>query len=165
MGSLLERMEIRMSETGDRAQADETAGSARRHVLIVDDHEINRRVVSLLIAPHGWTWTMAADGAEAVELCHLQAFDVILMDMQMPVMDGIAATRCIRAMCDANARTPIVALTANALDYHRRLWAEVGVEEFLTKPIDPDVLIATLHRCAAQTWAMAEPDGAQGSAA
>ena len=126
-----------------------TAAPVAHHVLIVDDHEINRRIVSLLIEPHGWTWTMAANGAEALEHCHDQAFDVILMDMQMPVMDGITATRCIRAMRGSNALTPIVALTANAMDHHRKLWADVGVEDFLTKPIDPDLLVTTLNERAA----------------
>jgi len=114
------------------------------HVLIVDDHEINRRIVSLFIEPLGWGWTMAETGAEAVDLCRKRPFDVILMDMLMPVMDGLAATRAIRAGHGPNQATPIVALSASALDHHRKAWTEVGVEDFLAKPIDPEQLITML---------------------
>ena len=114
------------------------------HVLIVDDYEINRRIVSLFIEPLGWAWTMAETGAEAVELCQAHTFDVILMDMQMPVMDGLAATRAIRARRGPNQATPIVALSANAMDHHRQAWADIGVDAFLTKPVDPEALITTL---------------------
>ena len=120
------------------------------HVLIVDDHEVNRRIVSLFIQPQGWTHSMAETGAEALDLCRSQRFDVILMDMQMPVMDGISATRLIRAEPGPNQTTPIVALTANALDFHVHAWAEVGVHDVLTKPIDPARLIATLYDKAEQ---------------
>jgi CheY-like chemotaxis protein len=87
---------------------------------------------------------MAENGAEAVDRCQTQSFDVILMDMQMPVMDGLTATRAIRAERGPNQQTPIVALSANAMDHHRKAWTDVGVEDFLAKPIDPETLITTL---------------------
>jgi len=123
------------------------------HVLIVDDHEINRRIVSLFIEPHGWTYTFAATGAEALEQCGIQHFDVILMDMQMPVMDGITATRQLRAEAGINQHTPVVALTANVLEHHVAAWAEAGVHDVLGKPIDPALLIATLYEKAEQVMA------------
>ncbi len=126
------------------------------HVLIVDDHEVNRRIVSLFLDPLGWSWTMAENGAEAVERCQTRQFDVILMDMQMPVLDGISATKQIRALRGPNQSTPIVALTANAMTYHRAAWAEVGVQDFLTKPIDPDLLVQTLMARAMPTEAIEE---------
>ena len=126
----------------------EVAGAAVKpppvRVLIVDDHEVNRRIVSMFIEPLGWGWTMAETGAEAIELCQAQTFDVILMDMQMPVMDGLTATRAIRAERGPNQATPIVALSANAMDHHRKAWADIGVDDFLSKPIDPETLITTL---------------------
>ncbi len=135
--------------TAPVAAAEVTVVAASRpeptiHVLIVDDHEVNRRIVSLFLEPMGWGWTMADNGIEAVERCHARRFDVILMDMQMPLLDGISATRRIRAGKGPNKQTPIIALTANAMDYHRAAWAEVGVDDFLTKPIDPELLITTL---------------------
>ena len=127
------------------------------HVLIVDDHEVNRRIVTLFIEPLGWGWTMAENGAEAVELCQTRSFDVILMDMQMPVMDRLTATRAIRAERGPNQQTPIVALSANAMDHHRKAWAEIGVEDFLAKPIDPETLITTLaYKASGQTAPVSE---------
>ena len=127
------------------------------HVLIVDDHEVNRRIVSLFIEPLGWGWTMAENGAEAVALCHSRPFDVILMDMQMPAMDGLTATRAIRAERGPNQATPIIALSGNVMDHHRQAWAEIGVDDFLPKPIDPDHLITTLaYKASGLTEAFSE---------
>jgi signal transduction histidine kinase/ActR/RegA family two-component response regulator len=124
----------------------EPTEEAAMHVLIVDDHEVNRRIVSLFLEPMGWAWTMADNGETAIELCHSRKFDVILMDMQMPGIDGITATRHIRAERGPNQLTPIIALTANAMDYHKKAWAEVGVYDFLTKPIEPELLLSTLQK-------------------
>ncbi len=138
-------------------QPAEKAKAPPVHVLIVDDHEVNRRIVSLFIEPLGWGWTMAETGAEAVDLCHTRPFDVILMDMQMPVMDGLTATRAIRTERGPNQRTPIIALTANAMDHHRKAWSDVGVEDFLPKPIDPENLITTLaYKASGCTAAISE---------
>jgi len=112
-------------------------------VLAADDHEVNRRILGLLLEPHGVRLTLVENGAEAVEAAALDRFDAILMDMQMPVMDGLEATRRIRSG-GANADTPVVALTANALDVHRAAWDAAGVQGFLTKPIDPAMLARTL---------------------
>ncbi|MDP1911856.1 ATP-binding protein [Brevundimonas sp.] len=129
----------------------ETSGSlAGRSILAADDHEVNRRILQLLLEPHGCRLTLVANGAEALEAASGQRFDAILMDMQMPVMDGLEATRRIRAG-DVNGATPVVALTANALDVHRAAWDAVGVHAFLTKPIDPVLLASTLAQaCAAK---------------
>lgn len=119
-----------------------------RSVLVVDDHEVNRRIVGLLLEPHGLRLTFAANGQEAVEMARDARFDVVLMDMQMPVMDGLEATRVIRAE-GANTGTPVIALTANAMDNHRAAWAAVGVRAFLTKPIEPSLLVTTLAEACA----------------
>lgn len=115
-------------------------------VLAAEDHPVNRRVLELLLAPSGCVLTFCEDGAQAVELAQVQAFDAILMDMQMPVMDGVEATRRIKATAGPNAETPVIALTANALEHHRAEWAAVGVHVFLSKPIEPqDLFQALLH--------------------
>jgi two-component system, sensor histidine kinase len=116
---------------------------AGRSVLVVDDHEVNRRILGLLLEPHGLRLTYAVNGANAVEAATAERFDAVLMDMQMPVMDGLEATRRIRAS-RVSAETPVVALTANAMDTHRAAWEAVGVYAFLTKPIDPNLLVLTL---------------------
>jgi signal transduction histidine kinase/ActR/RegA family two-component response regulator len=137
----------------------ETADEEVMHVLIVDDHEVNRRIVSLFLEPMGWAWTMADNGEAAIELCHTRKFDIVLMDMQMPGIDGITATRRIRAERGPNQLTPIVALTANAMDYHKKAWAEVGVYDFLTKPIDAELLLSTLQKNAPAAACESADDG------
>ena len=130
-------------------RAPEIAGSlAGRSVLAADDHEVNRRILQLLLEPHGCRLTLVENGAEALEAASGQRFDAILMDMQMPVMDGLEATRRIRAG-EVNGATPVIALTANALDVHRAAWDAAGVHAFLTKPIDPVLLATTLAQACA----------------
>jgi len=119
-------------------------------VLVAEDHAVNRRIVGLFLEPLGCRLTMVENGKEALDLASVEAFDVILMDMQMPVMDGLEAARAIREGSGPNARTAIIALTANALDHHRAAWAEAGVETFLTKPVDPRALTAALMAAASR---------------
>jgi signal transduction histidine kinase/ActR/RegA family two-component response regulator len=133
----------------------ETVGSLRgRSILAADDHEVNRRILTLLLEPHGCRLTLVENGAEALEAASRERFDAILMDMQMPVMDGLEATRRIRQGA-VNGGTPVIALTANALDVHRAAWETAGVHAFLTKPIDPVMLARTLaEACAAERRAL-----------
>lgn len=112
-------------------------------ILVADDHEVNRKIIGLYLEPMGCRVTYACDGREAVEHAMTNRFDVILMDMQMPVMDGLEASRAIRAL-PGGVETPIIAVTANALDIHREVWRSVGAAGFVTKPIDPDVLFSAL---------------------
>ena len=132
--------DVARCEGGDCDQGD--LGELR--VLLAEDHAVNRRIVALFLEPLGCRLTMAENGRLALDAAEAEAFDVIIMDMQMPVMDGLEAARAIRAGSGPNATTPIMALTANALDHHRAAWAQAGVETFLTKPIDPRALTAAL---------------------
>ena len=132
------------------ATATEAGALKGRSILAADDHEVNRRILALLLEPHGCRLTLVENGALALEAALVERFDAILMDMQMPVMDGLEATRRIRLGGGANAGTPIIALTANALEVHRQAWEAAGVQAFLTKPIDPALLARTLaDACAA----------------
>ena len=138
----------------------ETSGSlAGRSILAADDHDVNRRILQLLLEPHGCCLTLVENGAEALEAASGQRFDAILMDMQMPVMDGLEATRLIRAG-EVNGATPVIALTANALDTHRAAWEAAGVHAFLTKPIDPVLLATTLGQACAVKRPEAEAEAA-----
>lgn len=126
-----------------------SASLAGKVILAADDHAVNRRILTLLLEPHGCSIVLVENGAEAVEAAAGQRFDAILMDMQMPVMDGLEASAQIRA-AGLNRRTPLIALTANAMDVHRAAWDATGVHAFLTKPIDPALLAETLaDACAA----------------
>ncbi|QTN19049.1 response regulator [Brevundimonas sp. AJA228-03] len=126
-----------------------TSGSlAGKIILAADDHAVNRRILALLLEPHGCNLVLVENGAEAVEAAASQRFDAILMDMQMPVMDGLEASAQIRRS-DLNRSTPLIALTANAMDVHRAVWDATGVYAFLTKPIDPVLLAQTLAEACA----------------
>jgi signal transduction histidine kinase/ActR/RegA family two-component response regulator len=113
-------------------------------VLVAEDHAVNRRIVALLLEPMGFELTFAVNGREAVDMAGLRTFDVILMDMQMPLMNGLEATRTLRSEAGPNALTPVLALTANAMDHHRDEWAKVGVDVLIAKPIDPASLVRAM---------------------
>ena len=114
-------------------------------VLLAEDHPVNQRIVQLILEPLGFHLTVAANGAEAVAAAQTQAFDLILMDMQMPVMGGVEATRQIRGATGPNRSTTVLAFTANAMEEHRAEWAAVGVDVFLTKPVDLQGLVRAVQ--------------------
>lgn len=118
-------------------------------VLVAEDHAANRRLIGALLRPLGFEMVMACDGREAVEMFAAEHFDVIVMDMQMPEMDGVQATRTIREMSERGAEIPIVALTANATEDDRQRCLDAGMNDFLTKPLDPRALHATIVRAVA----------------
>ena len=117
-------------------------------VLVAEDNEVNRLVVTALLAQIGVEPVLVENGAEAVEAWRREDWDVILMDVQMPVMDGIAATRRIREeeVMRGGGRTPIIALTANAMPHHVDEYRQVGMDSFVSKPIDVRMLLTALQR-------------------
>ena len=117
-------------------------GGAR--ILVVDDVAMNRELVRTMLAPFDYDVTEASSGAEAVSAAMSAPFDLILMDLQMPGMDGLAATRAIRANCDLNAQTPIVALSANVLPVHLAECHDAGMDDHIAKPISPAELITKI---------------------
>ncbi len=115
-------------------------------ILLADDHEGNRRVVELIIGQLGAEATCVENGAEAVDAFRRAAFDVILMDLQMPVMDGLTAIRQIRALEPPQGkRTPIVVLSANAQPAHLAASAAAGADSHIGKPILAQTLISALE--------------------
>jgi signal transduction histidine kinase/ActR/RegA family two-component response regulator len=130
---------------------------AGRSVLLVDDVAANREVVIELLSPLGLRLAEAANGAEAVAAAQRRRFDLILMDLQMPVMDGLAATRAIRGGASLNAATPIVALSANVLPGQVEACHGVGMNDHIAKPIDQSELLWKIDR-----WiATAQPAGGE----
>ncbi|MDH4386988.1 MAG: response regulator [Caulobacter sp.] len=116
------------------------------HILIVDDNATNRMVAEALCEMFDCTSEQVADGVEAVEAATAGHFDLILMDIRMPRMDGIAATRAIRALPGPVAQVPIVALTANADPSDVRAYLEAGMNDVVEKPIKADRLLTVLDR-------------------
>jgi PAS domain S-box-containing protein len=113
-------------------------------VLLAEDHPTNQKVVQLILEPLGVALEIVGDGRAAVDAFRPGAFDLILMDMQMPRMDGLAATRQIRRQeaSAGAARTPIAMLTANAAPEHRGLAEAAGADRHIAKPITPESLLA-----------------------
>ena len=108
---------------------------ASHQILLVDDNGINRVVAREMLRGMGHQVTEVQNGQEAVEICLKRRFDLILMDISMPVMDGRTATRTIRAGKGRNADTPIIALTANAMIEEQRAYLSDGMNDILTKPL------------------------------
>ncbi len=115
--------------------------SLRAHVLVVEDSEDNQFLMTHLLSKAGLTFQTAANGAEALELMKDRKFDLILMDLQMPVMDGLEATRQIR---NSGNTIPIIAVTAHAMKENRIEARKIGVDDYLTKPIDFDTLMKSV---------------------
>lgn len=112
-------------------------------ILLVDDNSINQQVAREILERFGAVVDVAGGGHEAVEMVGQALYDAVLMDVQMPVMDGLAATRAIRLL-PGGGDLPIVALTAHALSGDRQRCLEAGMNDYLTKPIDPARLLASL---------------------
>ncbi len=116
-------------------------------VLLAEDHPINQRVVELILGPFGVELTTVGDGAQAMTAFAGASFDLVLMDMQMPVMDGLAATRAIRdaeRQAEGRRRTPIVMLSANAMAQHRLDAEAAGADLHVAKPITAAALVEAI---------------------
>ncbi|HVC61705.1 MAG TPA: PAS-domain containing protein [Acetobacteraceae bacterium] len=122
------------------------AGPDRRalRVLVADDNRTNQRLVAALLQSVGHTAEVVANGREAVEAVLRSHFDVVLMDVQMPVMDGVQATRRIRSLPPPANAVPIVALTADAVTGAEERYRGAGMDAYLSKPLSPDTLVAML---------------------
>ncbi|SFR38801.1 PAS/PAC sensor hybrid histidine kinase [Yoonia tamlensis] len=116
-------------------------------ILLVEDNEINRIVAREMLQAEGHTVIEAHDGSQGVQAASEHAFDLILMDISMPVMDGRAATRLIRSEGGPSAGAKIVALTANAMANEQREFITDGMDEILAKPLSRDALHAILRNC------------------
>ena len=157
--SLAERLSMR--EASERpaerldapVRAAEPAGRKLR-VLLAEDNQINAVLATAIIKRAGHHVDVAGNGQEAIETLAQAPYDVVLMDMHMPVMDGLEATRRIRALGSDDARVPVIALTANAMRADRETCLAAGMDDFLSKPFDPADLVAKM-----EDWA--EREGGQ----
>ncbi|WP_198673664.1 response regulator [Algibacillus agarilyticus] len=116
-------------------------------ILLVEDSPANVAVIQALLKKYNLDITIANNGRKAIEECVKKTFDIILMDLSMPVMDGLEATRIIRHKAGLNQNTPIIAMTANAFIEDKIKCFEVGMNEYISKPIDTNVFFKSLN-----TW-------------
>ncbi|WP_153004448.1 response regulator [Tepidimonas taiwanensis] len=135
-------------------------GEARWRVLVVEDHPVNRQIVGLLLEKLGHTVVFAEDGREAVALAAQEDYDIVLMDLHMPQMDGFEATERIRALPGPRGRVPIVALTADVMDGSVQRAQAVGMDGFLGKPVQRAQLEAVMRRCVKARAGVTTPDPA-----
>jgi signal transduction histidine kinase/CheY-like chemotaxis protein len=120
-------------------------------VLLAEDNEINIMLATTLLEEQGFTVVSVVNGTEAVEAVRRESFDVVLMDVQMPDMDGLQATRFIRQMDGPAAEVPIIAMTANAMRKDQDDCLAAGMNDFVSKPFDPESFLRVVKAFAGQT--------------
>jgi CheY-like chemotaxis protein len=130
----------------------------RGSILVVEDNRINQKVLSHQLMNLGYAIEVAENGAEAVAKIKARRYDLIFMDVQMPVMDGFQATQEIRNLGEDSSSIPIVAVTANAFQSEKEKCFSLGMDDYLSKPVDKDRLRETLDR-----WAKGARSGARGT--
>ena len=119
-----------------------------KKVLAVDDNPANLKLISTLLSERVTNVDSCTSGEQAVNLCHINTYDLVFMDIQMPVMDGITALKKIRAdELGKSRKTPIVAVTALAIPGERERLMNLGMNEYISKPIDENILIKLLENC------------------
>jgi CheY-like chemotaxis protein len=124
-------------------------------ILVVEDNAVNQQLVLLMLQKVGYRADVAANGVEALEALERQPYDAILMDVEMPEMDGLEATRRIHRQWPRERRPHIIAVTANAMQGERELCIQAGMDDYITKPIHIDVLAEALTRAPRRTGASA----------
>ena len=141
----LERGQTRRTAVDTQAdvESDMTAG---RRVLVAEDNEVNQLVIRAMLRQLGHSCEIAHDGFEAIDMLEADVFDLVLMDIHMPNLDGMAAARRIRALDGDAARIPIIALTANAMVEDREAYLACGMDDHVAKPIEPAALARAINR-------------------
>ncbi|MDQ2104508.1 response regulator [Azospirillum isscasi] len=142
---------------GKAASAPLPSGPARRRILVAEDNPVNLQVTLALLRRAGHMVDSVSNGLEAVNAVAALPYDLVLMDVQMPEMDGLAATRAIRRMGGPAARVPIVAMTANAMTGDQANCLAAGMDDYLPKPIAADQLLRTVNQ-----WSGAQQGAAPG---
>ena len=134
---------------------------AERSILLVEDNPVNQKMALLMLKKLGYRADKAANGREALAALGAKSYDLILMDVQMPGMDGLEAARRIRALPGEAGDAPIIALTANVMAHQRAAYRAAGMDGVAAKPIAPAALVAEIVRlCEARRSATRDPASA-----
>ena len=150
---MLQLAHVEVVHEAAHARTTPDAGMAARHplrILLAEDNVVNQKLAMRLLQQMGYRADLASNGSEAVECVARQAYDVVLMDVQMPELDGLDATRAITARWSAGARPRIIAMTANAMQGDREACLAAGMDDYVTKPIRVDALVQALNRAEAR---------------
>jgi CheY-like chemotaxis protein len=115
-------------------------------ILVAEDNAVNQKLALRLLSQLGYRADVAGNGLEAIQAVERQPYDVVLMDVQMPEMDGLEATRQICARWPGGRRPRIIAMTANAMQGDREVCLEAGMDDYVSKPIRVEELVAALNR-------------------
>ncbi len=127
-------------------EASQPVQERRLRVLIAEDNAVNQLVASVMLEEEGHIVDVVPDGAEAVKSVQQNSYDIVLIDIHMPVMDGLAATRAIRALPGPCSSVPIIALTANAMNGDRENYLATGINDYASKPFVPEDLLKVIYR-------------------
>lgn len=147
LDAIMRAVQIESSEVTEHSSSVQVSPSLALNVLLVEDTPANQKVVSTVLTKRGHSVTIAQNGREALELFQGEQFDVILMDIQMPIMDGYQATAAIRSSeRSSDLRIPIIAMTAHAMRGDRERCLEAGMDAYVVKPIDVEQLIRAVER-------------------
>ena len=138
--------EIKSIGYGNEDEETTTEVKMSGHILVVDDNDINRIIVQHMLEHFGFTVSNAENGQDTLDQLKKHTFDLILMDCEMPIMDGYEATRIIRSTQSYKERTPIVAITADAYEENQKKCQQAGMDDFLSKPIMEDVLLEIVKK-------------------
>lgn len=148
---ILEKSEIQSSNLGPEAmsarRAVPTVPDLPLNILLAEDNQINQEIAVANLEDAGHHVDVVGNGEAAVDAIAKGAYDVVLMDVHMPVMDGIEATKAIRQLAGDKSSIPIIALTANAMVGDREKYIAAGMNDYASKPFDPNMLLATVRRC------------------
>jgi CheY-like chemotaxis protein len=116
------------------------------NILVAEDNPVNQKIAQRMLKHLGYPVDIAANGLEALQALERKFYNIILMDIQMPEMDGLEATRIIRQRLSAEEQPRIIAVTAHALDYSREMCIDAGMDDYIAKPVQKDELAEVLSR-------------------
>jgi CheY-like chemotaxis protein len=116
------------------------------NILVAEDNPVNQKIAQRMLKHLGYPVDIAANGLEALQALERKFYNIILMDIQMPEMDGLEATKIIRQRLSAEEQPRIIAVTAHALDYSREMCIDAGMDDYIAKPVQKDELAEVLNR-------------------